>query len=223
MVNIIVIIGILLIALGTYLTGLGTSIENKKTTKKLQESIELKNNQIDELVLGKDTVIQQNKDLNEKIEKYQKELDEKQQKINELEKFAKKDIYKPISEELKNQIINNITSLKDKSFKEIEIGVFDGNNNSKRIRLDVINLLKASGLDAKPGGTGISFGKSPSRPSMKMNKKSQSLANELANSLSPYIRTQFQGAIDDKLEDGKIIINIYGNPLFHENGAIEFQ
>ena len=46
--------------------------------------------QIKELVDGKNTLIQQNKDLNKKIEGYQKNLTEKDKKILELEEKAKK-------------------------------------------------------------------------------------------------------------------------------------
>jgi tetratricopeptide (TPR) repeat protein len=79
----ITIIGVLLIALGTILTFVGQNISNRENTTKLTSTIQEKNKEIDELVEGKNQLI-------EKLDKYQKDLTEKEKTIQELEKKAKK-------------------------------------------------------------------------------------------------------------------------------------
>jgi uncharacterized membrane protein len=55
--NLIIVLGIVLIAVGTLLTYWGTDRKNKATNEILQQSITSKNSHIDELVEGKNTLI----------------------------------------------------------------------------------------------------------------------------------------------------------------------
>lgn len=71
----------ILIAAGTLLTYWGTDLKNKKTTQKLQNSINSKSKQITELIEGKDQLL-------EKISNYEKALDNEKSKVKELEQIT---------------------------------------------------------------------------------------------------------------------------------------
>jgi hypothetical protein len=87
----------------------------------------------------------------------------------------------------------------------------------------LLNIFNQAGIESKIYKTGMSFGKSASGPRIKMNDNSRTVAKQLANVLHPYLRVQFKGKIDNKLDDGTICIEIHGIPLFHKNGSVEFQ
>ena len=88
--HILTILGIILIALGTVLTYLGQDINSKKSTADLQVTISSKNSQIDELVQGKNQLLGQNEELLGKVSEYQKDLNKKEEIIEQLEVKAKK-------------------------------------------------------------------------------------------------------------------------------------
>lgn len=221
--NFIIIVGVILIAIGTLLTYWGADRKSKETNDALKHSINAKNTQIDELVDGKDTLISQNEELRQKIEKYQNELEQKQKQIEELEELAGKDIYKPLAPEIKTSIITQLSSIRQIGLNQVLIDLFDVDNNGKRIASDLLNIFNQAGINSKIDKTGMSFGKSASSPRIKMNDSSKTIAEQLANALHPYLRVQFQGKIDNKLDDGTVCIEIHGIPLFHKNGSVEFQ
>jgi hypothetical protein len=221
--NLIILFGVILIGVGTLLTYWGTDLKNKKTTDNLQNSINSKNGQIDELVEGKNTVIEQNIQLNRRMGKYQQDLKEKEDKINELEKFAKKDIYKPLSNTIRPQLIQDLKIAKQK-IKKVLISSFDSNNNGKKVIDDLVKLFEESGIEASIERTGISFGRGVSHHRMKVNQSSIESADHLCGILSRYIKiAKYNGVVDNKLEDGVIDMEINGIPLFHEDGTVEFQ
>jgi len=76
--NWITIIGIIMIAAGTVLTYVGQNISTKSDVANLQKSINEKNSRIEELVKG-------NKELLEKVDKYQETLAGKEKEIDGLE------------------------------------------------------------------------------------------------------------------------------------------
>lgn len=197
--NIIILIGILLIAIGTWLTIWGTGRETKKDNK--------------ELIEGKNTLIAQN-------EKLRAELAERDRQLTEI---AKKDIYKALSQTIRKRIIDNIKSQSLKDLKEITISDLNTDNNGKRIVSDMISLLADAGINVKRGNTGIAFGTSVIEPQIKMNKDSIEATKQLCEILSPYLKVKYAGMIDDSLDKGNIHIIISGTPLFHEDGSVEFK
>ena len=219
--NWIIGLGILFIAVGTILTYVGSDIKNRETTKTLETSINAKDNRIEELIAGKNTLIDQNKTLSNQIESYQKDLESKQKKIDKLEILSKKDIYKPLSPELKKQIIARLSSLE--GIVQIEISTFDTNNNGRQVVNDLFALLKELGIASKSDKNGMSFGRGVRKPRMIMNQKTVPIAEKFAEALSPYLRMQYTGKVDDSLGDGVINIEFHGVPLFHQDGSIEFQ
>lgn len=221
--NLIIVIGVILIAVGTILTYWGKDLKNKETNRQLQKSISSKNGQIDELVEGKNVVIKQNEELNKKIGDYQKELEEKQKEINELEKFAKKDIYKPLSAKLKSRLSQNIKIAKKRNITKVLIELLDSNNNGKRLLGDLIKLLNESGIESAISGTGISFGSGVYHHKVKTNKNTVESAQYLCDILSMYLKIKYNSVIDNNLEGGVIHIELHGIPLFHEDGSVEFQ
>lgn len=78
----ITIVGIILITAGTIMTYFGQNIRNKSDIVGLNNSINEKNCQIDELVRGKNELL-------EKVEIYQQDLREKEKQIEALENKAK--------------------------------------------------------------------------------------------------------------------------------------
>jgi len=217
----ITIIGLLVIAVGSGLTIFGTGVKSKEANDLLKAEIRAKDGEIGELIKGKDIVIQQNKDLSTRIKTYQIDLNQKQKKIEELEVFAKKDIYKSPSPELKKQVIDNLLTLV--GIKEVNVSLFEGSNNGKRMLNDFIGLLKGANINAKIDKIGVSFGRGVQRTRMVMNKNTLPAAEQLAKGLSPYLKTKYDGKEDERLNDGIINIDIHGTPLFHQNGPIEFQ
>jgi tetratricopeptide (TPR) repeat protein len=82
-------IGIVITAIGT----IGSQYYSKKVDQykeqKTSATINTLNEQNKELIDGKNELIKQNKDLSEKIGRYQQDLQEKEEKIKELDKKAK--------------------------------------------------------------------------------------------------------------------------------------
>ncbi len=151
------------------------------------------------------------------------EIKQKQRQIDQLEKLAKKDIYKPLSEGVRSQLVQNLKTAKEKNIKKILVSAFDTNTNGKRVVNDLVQILKDAGIDAGVDKTGISFGGGVSVNKVKMNKTTVQAAEHLCNILSVYLRTKYNGAVDDKIENGIIDMEFYGFPLFHEDGSVEFQ
>ena len=83
------ILGILLTFLLQVIFDLSTISPEEHKITKLQQQAKGLSIQNQELIVGKNTLIAQNKDLSEKLDKYQKDLNEKEQKIKELETQAK--------------------------------------------------------------------------------------------------------------------------------------
>lgn len=83
------ILGIFLTFLFQIVFDLFTISSEEHKINKLQQQAKELSNQNQELIEGKNTLIAQNKDLSEKLDKYQKDLNEKEQKIKELETQAK--------------------------------------------------------------------------------------------------------------------------------------
>ncbi|MCK9282384.1 MAG: hypothetical protein M0P71_17350 [Melioribacteraceae bacterium] len=92
-IHILTRIGILLVAGGTFLTLFGQSLNNRNDKADLTLSIEKKNQKIEELIIGKNDLIEGNKELNIKLDDYQKSIIEKDHKINELEEKVKQAKY----------------------------------------------------------------------------------------------------------------------------------
>jgi len=173
------------------------------------------------------TQVNQTKKITDKLsidkDRLEKEIEQKQKKIDELEKFAKKDIYKPLSEKIKNQILQRLKGIQEKNVKKVLISSFDTNNNGKRVINDLLELLKEARIEANIERTGMSFGRGVSHHRVKMNKATVESAEYLCNILSAYLKTKYNGTVDEKLDDGVIDIELYGTPLFHEDGTVEFQ
>lgn len=161
--------------------------------------------------------------LSEDKNRLESEIKQKQKKIDELEKLAKKDIYKPLSEVVKLQLVQNLKTAKGKNIKKILISSFDTNNNGKRVINDLMQILKDAGIDASIERTGMSFGRGVSIHRVKMNQTTVESAEYLCEILSVYLKTKYNGAVDNKLEDGVIDMEFHGIPLFHEDGSVEFQ
>jgi tetratricopeptide (TPR) repeat protein len=79
----ITVVGVALIAIGTIITFIGQNESNKQNSMKLEVEIE-------QLSQGNRQLIDQNKQLLSKVDQYQKDLREKEDKIEELEIKAKK-------------------------------------------------------------------------------------------------------------------------------------
>jgi len=173
------------------------------------------------------TQVNQTKKITDKLsidkDRLEKEIEQKQEKIDELEKFAKKDIYKPLSKKIKNQILQKLKGVQEKNIKKVLISSFDTNNNGKRFINDLLELLKEASIEANIERSGTSFGRGVSHNRIKMNKSTVESAEYLCNILSAYLKTKYNGTVDEKLEDGVIDIELYGIPLFHEDGTVEFQ
>jgi len=161
--------------------------------------------------------------LSEDKNRLESEIKQKQNKIDELEKLAKKDIYKPLSEVVKLELVQNLRTAKEKNIKKISIRFVDTNNNGKRVMNDLMQILKDAGIDASIEGTGISFGRGVSNHKVKMNQTTVESAQYLCKILSVYLKTTYNGSLDNKLEDGVIDMEFHGIPLFHEDGSVEFQ
>ena len=60
-------------------------------------------------------------------------------------------------------------------------------------------------------------------PTVIINKNTLPVAKQLVTNLSPYFKTKFSARLDDAYEDGYVEVIISGNPMFHQDGSIEFQ
>ena len=170
-----------------------------------------------------DTLVKGNGELLKKIDLYQNDLKEKQRKIEELEQYAKKDIYKPPTESIVTEVTANLQQLAQGELKEIVVDVIDGSNDCKRVRQDLVSIFKKAGINARTEKTGFSFSKSVSVPSMEMNENMKGIAIALTEAIQPYMTVKFHGKVKKTLEDGIIRIILKGNPLFHDDGSVEFK
>lgn len=212
----LVVIFAILVALASF----GSNYFSSKSAYKKEQQL---NQNIEDLVTGKNELISQNKDLSKQINEYKEDLKLKDQKIDELTKLAKKDLYKPLSSVIREQIVGRLKSENNIGLKEVIVSDINTNNNGKRIVGDLISLFNDSEINVKRGSTGMAFGTSVIKSQIKLKKESKPIAEKLCEILSPYLKTQFNGVFDDSLDDGTIHIIIRGVPLFHEDGSVEFQ
>jgi hypothetical protein len=150
-------------------------------------------------------------------------LKKQKDKTEKLRWMAEKDIYKPLTEDIKTQLTQRLKTAKEKNIKKVLISSFDTNNNGKRVIGDLLELFKTVGIDASVARTGMSFGKGVSLYKVKINQATVEAAEYLCNILAGYLKTKYSVKIDSKLEDGVIDIEFNGIPLFHEDGSVEFQ
>lgn len=207
----ILVVGMILTCLGT----IGYRHYSKRVDQKKEQvattQTEKLTEQNKELIAGKDELLAQNKTL-------RKELAQRDENLKEI---ALKDIYKPLSPILRQQLIDSLRQIKKP--KEIIISDMNTNNGGKKVVSDLIDIFKEAGINTRRGSTGTAFGTSVISPQIKVNENLRLMAEQLHKILSLYVKTGFTGKFDDSLDEGVINIIIRGVPLFHQDGTIEFN
>lgn len=150
-------LGALLVAVGT----IGQSIKSKEESKELLSSIRAKDESIGELIAGKNTLIEKNQELSDKIDRYQKELEVKQQQINQLEKKVEpklQAVQRPVWMKEGNDyqataIFRSEISTKEVSNAEVQIE-FDAPYSSAKYQIIPDNLQSALSVQEIYGAVG---------------------------------------------------------------------
>ena len=150
-----------------------------------------------------------------------------QNRTSQLERstaeIASQDLFRAVSDPLKNQVLANLRTLKNRfaiRLREINVFCVVGNRSRQLFAKEVDDCLRSVGLPGKPMGFGFISG-APAPVQLTFHDEDLDIAEALARALSPIVKTQFSGFKDSKTSKGLITISIAGTPIFSEDGSVE--
>lgn len=164
------------------------------------------------------------------VQKLQKENEELRNQTKELKKQTKdlsdRDYFHSLNSEIRSRVVRNLTNiLESYRNRKIQITVIceSGNTMRQRVTRQLVGILSESGIETKGpiGTTTFSRGVLPA-VRLELNKEDKDIAMQLARALNPYLNVRFSGKVNNQNEPGKISLEIYGNPLFTEDGVVTF-
>lgn len=160
------------------------------------------------------------KPLEEKILELNEKASLVSGKIDVVEEYAKKDMYRPLSPQIKQKIIKGLPLCG--IVKEITIDTVNANNSGLQLREDLLLLFKDAKIPAQSGETSSSFGSVRESGVIIMgNEKTFPTIEKLSGLLQEYIHIIFQFQLRYDYADGVIRIQLLGEPLFRKDGSIE--
>ena len=218
-------IGIILIAVGTFFSILGQNLDSKKNSKLL-------NTKNDSLMTQNSDLLSQNTSLLEKIDNYQNDIELKNKKIEKLEKSAQKLIYKPLDKNIKYTIVNELHYYKIKSEQlyeginfTLEFGSINKVKNTDYIARDLRLIFKEAGFKI-PEPRNVTrvdpHLKIYKIPVLIVNPKYEDLAMNITLSLKKYI-TDLKYVPDPNYKNATLKFQFYGIPEFSEDGTVKYQ
>lgn len=139
-------------------------------------------------------------------------------KIDDVEVFAKKDIYRPLSQDIREKLIREFQSLE--GITKVYVDSVNANVATFKVREDLLEILKVAGIQGESRGESIGLGGGTGVTLFANNNTLTSLQG-FAKVLGKYFTLNFDGQIRPELQDGEVIIEIRGKALFHKNGTIE--
>ncbi len=224
---IMIICAIILVSTGTYLSLLGQNYDNKKN----YDNYVIKYN----LLLNENSkLLDKNEDLLNRIDRYLSDIQEKDKRIDQLEKQIESDIYKSLAPELKNKIIDRLISLKnvieykyELKFEDIKFnfGFINRNINTSYIIRDLNNMLNESGyFTVKPSNATKVYPnlKIYDVPVLITNPCNEDFVQEITLYLREYI-TNLKYGVDSNQNKSIILFQFFGIPKFNEIGQVIYN
>ncbi len=161
-------------------------------------------------------------DLKEKVvDNIESSKDEILEKLEEMTSSS----YKPLDNEIKREIINNLKILKseNKSFPYIAIEVESGNSQRHKIALELESILTP--LELGTYGEGNTFiGRFPDHPiSVFYNPSNDIYVKKITGILSNYIFEGFSLISDKNYPGNYMRIYINGIPEFYNDGSLKVK
>ena len=219
------IVGIILIAAGTFFSILGQNLDSEKNSKLLSG----KN---DSLMTQNSNLLKQNESLIDKIDNYQNDIELKNKKIEELEKNAQKIIYKPLNKNTKDEIVKELSFIKTRSeqlFKganfKIDFGSIDRVKNTDYVVRDLRIIFQEAGFKvSEPSNATVIIPnlKIYKIPVLIVNPKYKDLALSITSSLSKFL-TNLRYVPDPNNKYTTLKFQFYGIPEFSENGSVKYR
>jgi hypothetical protein len=204
-ITIIAVLGLILI----------TIVEDQQTNK-LHVELNTLNSQL-ELVLKKAEVLSPGQSKEQALINL----------LERLEFLENKDKYRPLNNNRRNHIINNMKGFVEK-YNDIKLKVIitieNGNPNRVKVANDLEGMLKESGFSVTIIPQQSFYMKAPPPITVHMSPDDGGMVNGFCASVfTGYIGAQGSRSPDKNLKRGEYEIQLLGNPIFYPNGTIEFR
>lgn len=248
------IVGLICILIGTAFSFFGTMKSTEQSKKELTTTINEKNDKIDtinqnntvlidqntillesnnDITITNKDLLSQNKEMLDKITVYQTDIEKKNIRINELEKGINKKYYKPLNEDLQNEIVDQLLEIKsfvDEIYKgihfKISFGTLDTNRNTSLICRDMKLIFAKAGYEIQTGkGNSVTIDnnlKNYSVPVFIVNPKYKKVGINICSIFRKYI-TNLEYVTDADYNEATLKFQFYGVPEFSNTGVITYQ
>ena len=223
--------------------GLTSSLtETKSELSKVESELSRAESEISNLRDRKDELHRENlhlKEINDAIQKTAEQLHPELDTVTAIAKLAEdleivrslatRDVFKPLVAQKKKELISKLKELlaRHNSFSHtVTICCEQGNSSRAKIARDLRQYLEEAGFKVTSVSrtTYFSGGGVPPNISIKIHPDDKEFAQKFINVVSPlYIDEIFQGSILKKISRGCFEIEIYGDPLFTEQGVVKFR
>lgn len=169
-------------------------------------------------------------DIEDALAKLAEEVQDLQKQNEELQRQTKylsaRDYFHPLNSNTKSIVLERLKQVKDSlGDREIEISIISepGNINRQRVAKELVAILKESNFKTSGPAQAMVFSKSVLPPvRISINRSDADIARGLSFALNPFLNVKFSGKVKNDYTPGKINIEIYGNPIFKEDGVVTF-
>jgi len=135
--------------------------------------------------------------------------------------------FQPLDVSLRGAIVEQLRAAKDEvgeGTTKIHIKCEGGSTVRQELGEEIASMLDEAGFVTTGPATQISFGTGPLPPvSLKVNPSCEQLANEIYRALRLLLKTEFRGLTSGEEDGCYVVLVIHGDPLFSEDGTVEFR
>lgn len=150
------------------------------------------------------------------------------QEIKELRKRVSEDDFHPLDENIKKEIISNLSSFyreHKNTIQPIDVSISLGNENRSLLRRELVDILIESGFEIGIQAHLLGHKDTEFPLGIGFNPNEENFVREFAKILNKFIKTNkyFNLARSKNHPTGKLSINIYHDPKFQSNGIVVFR
>jgi hypothetical protein len=137
-----------------------------------------------------------------------------------------RDYFHPLNVSTKNIVIERLQKIvATGGHRDLQVTIVSESGNTKRQKVakQLVEILSDCGFNVIGPTPTMTFSKGVlPAVSVELNPADEEIARQLAFALNPYLHVQFSGKKKNEIEQGKISIAVYGDPIFSEDGVVTF-
>ena len=137
-----------------------------------------------------------------------------------------RDYFHPLNESTKNIVIERLRQIVSTGGnRNIQVTIANESGNTKRQKVakQLAEILSECGFNVIGPTATMTFSKGV-LPAVRasLNPADEGIARQLAFALNPYLNVRVYGKKKNEIEQGKISVTIYGDPIFSGDGVVTF-